>query len=133
MKGVLLDTHVLVWWRFDDPRLSATARRRIERADVAYVSAASIYEIDAKRRRAGESTRAEPLSAMPGNLPETLPSLGFTLLDIGVDVAWRAANLAMDHGDPWDRILVAQARALGAPLITADRRLLALAGDIVVW
>lgn len=142
--GVLLDTHALVWWLFDDPRLSEVARRWIAGSDAVYVSAASIYEIDAKRRRIeqqaakGRAKRptgvSDPFLRMPADMPSALPGFGMQLLDITPEVAWRAALLPFDHSDPWDRILVAQARALDIPLISCDRHLLAQAADTpIIW
>jgi len=142
--GVLLDTHALVWWLFDDPRLSASARRWISESDAVYVSAASIYEIDAKRRRIAERRSAEassarsghsdPLLQMPDDMPRMLPTFGMELLDITPEVAWRAARLPFAHSDPWDRILVAQARIKDVPLISCDRHLLEQArGTPVIW
>lgn len=142
--GVLLDTHALVWWLFDDPRLSINARRWIAEADAVYVSAASIYEIDAKRRRIEQQAArgrprrptgvADPLLRMPANMPGALPMMGFQLLDITPEVAWRAARLPFSHADPWDRILVAQARILDVPMISCDSHLLDQAGDTpIVW
>ena len=143
--GVLLDTHALVWWLFDDPRLSDKARTWIASTDSVYVSAASIYEIDAKRRpikqqvAKGRPRRSKDdsdllLLRMPANMPGSLPTFGMQLLDITPQVAWRAARLPFDHRDPWDRILVAQARILKVPLISCDRHLLAQAADTpIIW
>lgn len=142
--SVLLDTHALIWWLFDDPRLSAIARRWIAESDAVYVSAASIYEIDAKRRRIEQQAArsrprkptvgGDPLLRMPANMPGSLPMFGMQLLDITPEVAWRAARLPFDHSDPWDRILVAQARALEVPLISCDRHLLEQARDTpIIW
>ncbi|ATQ42127.1 type II toxin-antitoxin system VapC family toxin [Caulobacter mirabilis] len=142
--SVLLDTHVLLWWQLDSPRLSETARRWIAEADVVYVSAASIYEIDDKRRQirakqAQGRTGRQPdqqvvLLAMPDDLLVALPTFGLRILEITAEAAWLAARLPFDHPDPWDRILVAQAKLLACPLITADRRLHDQAKDTpIVW
>lgn len=56
-------------------------------------------------------------------MPGSLPDLGYVLVDISADVAWRAARLPLIHKDPWDRILVAQANLLDVPLVTADEDL----------
>lgn len=125
MSGVLLDTHVLVWALFDDPRLSARARATIQAADQAYVSVASLYEIDFKRHRPGRADTL--LQRLPDDLPETLSAAGYVLAAIDASVARSAARLPIDHGDPWDRILLAQALSLGVPLISADRDLTLLA------
>ena len=134
MKQLLLDTHALVWWLYDHPKLSIRAHDLIAAAEDVYVSAASIYEIDSKRRIPDRRRTLGGLSLMPPNMPEVLPLLGLRLLDISCDVAWRAANLSIDHGDPWDRILIAQAALLDIPLVSADRVLIAQAGDTpVIW
>lgn len=102
-------------------------------ADTLLVSAATIYEIDSKRRRklrGGDSL----LARMPQNMPATLPLLGFELLPITPEIAWEAARLDIEHADPWDRIIVAQARAMSVPLITGDAELHRQVRDVsLVW
>jgi len=49
--NLLLDSHVILWWLADDPRFSRKARRLIERADEAYVSAATTWELALKASR----------------------------------------------------------------------------------
>lgn len=128
MSGVLIDTHVLLWVLFNDPRLSAPALQRIEAAEDVFVSVVSIYEIDFKRRDTDRlRARDHFLQRMPQDMPAALPSLGFKVLPIDAETAWLAARLPLDHGDPWDRILLAQAMRLGAPLISADQTLTAIA------
>ncbi|MDP3749166.1 MAG: type II toxin-antitoxin system VapC family toxin [Phenylobacterium sp.] len=130
--SVLLDTHALLWWLIEPERLSPPARLAIENADEVWVSTVSIYEIDFKRREPRLRNRNGALQRMPHNMPETLPSLGLQLLDITAGDAWEAARLPLHHRDPWDRILVAQARRLEADLITKDEALTAYAVD-VLW
>lgn len=120
MSGVLLDTHVLIWSLFDHPNLTTSARTWIDPSQPIYVSAVTLYEIDNKRRCGGSRASDALLHRMPTNMPAALPQLGFTLLPMAPDIAWRAANLPIDARDPWDRILVAQALALDVPLISAD-------------
>jgi PIN domain nuclease of toxin-antitoxin system len=120
LSGVLLDTHVLIWSLFDQPQMTPSARSWIDPSEPIYVSVVSIFEIDNKRRRGGGRAADALLHRMPRNMPAALPQLGFTLLAIDPDVAWRAANLPIDARDPWDRILVAQALALDVPLVSAD-------------
>ncbi len=123
-----------MWWLFDSPLLSKTARQLIDQSDQACVSAVSIYEIDFKRRDRRGRSRDNFLLRMPPDMPSVLPTLGLRLLDVTPQVAWRAARLPFEHADPWDRLLVAQALELGVPLVSADRVLLAQAGDTpVVW
>lgn len=113
---VLLDSHVLLWWLFDDGRLNPAAREVIaEGADEVAVSTASVWEIGIKR--------AAGKLAAPDDLPEQIQALGFTAWSITVDEARAAANLPRHHGDPFDRVLVAQARERSATLMSADQRL----------
>ncbi|WP_299172829.1 type II toxin-antitoxin system VapC family toxin [uncultured Brevundimonas sp.] len=123
--AILLDTQALIWALFDDPRLSDQISKLIADSDIAYVSVASIYEIDFKRRdpARARAARDDLLLRMPPDLPAFLPGLDYVLLPIDAEVAWRAARLPIDHGDPWDRIILTQAMLLGVPLISADRAL----------
>ncbi len=114
-NSLLLDTHVFLWWRADDPRLQQPARSAITQADLVFVSAASAWEAAIK--------------AFLGklDLPDTLESgvedSGFSKLTITFSHAEAAAALPPHHSDPFDRMLVAQARAEGLTLVTHDRKL----------
>ena len=134
MNRVLIDTHVLVWSLFER-RLSPAAHTLVDEAEQSLVSAVSIYEIDAKRRVGGQRrATVDDLHFLPADLTSILPGLGYTLIDITPRQAWMAANLPIPHGDPWDRILLAQARDLDVPLISADAVLRRHAGDVpVIW
>ena len=120
MSAVLLDTHALVWSLLEPGLLSKDALACIKGSEIVYASVASIYEIDFKRA-AGRLRQGDGLlSRMPANMPGVLPMLGLTLLPLDAESAWRAARLPIKHGDPWDRILVAQALVLDVPLISRD-------------
>ncbi len=113
----LLDTHTLLWWFFDDPKLSTPARETISEPDNdILVSAASAWEI-ATKYRIGKLPEA-------GNVAQQLPAYirkaRFTELSISVEHALLAGNLPGPHRDPFDRMLMAQARTLNMPLITSD-------------
>ena len=128
---VLIDTHALVWWLLEPNRLSKAARDLISSYEIAtyqevLVSAVSVYEIDIKRDRDGA------LSRMPKSMPRSLPLLGFRILDVTGEDAWEAARLPLHHKDPWDRILIAQARRLDIALISKDEMLSAY--DVpIIW
>lgn len=112
----LLDTHALLWWLFDDPRLGGSAREVMaDPASVVFVSAASVWEIAIKRA-------AGKLSA-PDDVPEQIDDAGFERLPVGFDHAERVGTLPLHHGDPFDRLLVAQALVEGATLVSSDRRI----------
>lgn len=112
---LLLDTHVLLWALAGDRRLLASARGAVEDpANELVVSAASAWEIGIKR--ALGKLRA------PDELPEALSRSGMVTLPITVDHAVAAGALPRHHDDPFDRMLIAQARAEHLRLVTADRR-----------
>jgi PIN domain nuclease of toxin-antitoxin system len=116
MRG-LLDTHAFLWSVLGDERLSRRARRLIEdRANELYVSAASAYEIAVKVGRGRLRLPESPDSYVPARLV----AFGFDPLPISVSHGLRAAALPNIHGDPWDRLLVAQAQLEGVPILTVD-------------
>ena len=113
----LLDTHTLLWWLFDDPKLSQQARATIAQPEhEVLVSAASAWEISTKHRL--------------GKLPEAgdivdqfstyIQKAHFTALDISIDHALLAGRLPGPHRDPFDRMLIAQARTKNIPLVSVD-------------
>jgi PIN domain nuclease of toxin-antitoxin system len=110
---LLLDTHIVVWWVRDDRRLGKEARSAIARADLVWVSAASGWEVATKvsKRRL---RIAEPLLV-------TVAADGFTELPFTLRHAEELQRLPLLHRDPFDRILVAQARQEGATIVTHDR------------
>ncbi len=123
--SLLLDSHALVWWEADDARLVVRAREAIEQPDVAlFFSAASVWELAIKRARG----KLE----LPPTLLDTLAEEGFTELTISSAHALRAGALPPHHGDPFDRMLVAQAQSENLTLVTNDARIAAY--DVpVLW
>ncbi len=124
---LLVDTHVVIWATVAPERLSARAREAIEALDNdLVVSAATAYELEFKRER-------DPvIGRMPLDLERLFASLGFTWLAVTAAHASTAGRLPRHHGDPIDRILVAQALAEGMALLSADRRLPAYGAE-VIW
>ena len=114
---VLLDTHVLLWAVTDSRKLKAPARALLESAEAVYVSAASIWEVAIKA--ALGKTDADPEA-----LAKELEPSGFRPLPVTPFHAARVARLPRHHGDPFDRLLLAQALSEPLILVTADARLL---------
>jgi PIN domain nuclease of toxin-antitoxin system len=112
---LLLDTHVLLWWLDDDQRLSPAARNEVLVAEEIRVSAASVWEIAIERALG----RLE----VPDDYLEYVERTGFRALAITFAHARAAGDLPRHHDDPFDRMLVAQARIEGLTLVSADRRL----------
>ena len=107
---LLLDTHALLWWALDDPKLSRPAYAEIaDPANLVHVSPVSVLEL-ATKHRLGRLPTAEALLA---DLDRYLRDQGFALLPLDLPSAQRAGRLPGPHRDPFDRLLIAQA-------ITAD-------------
>lgn len=111
-----MDTHVLLWWLQDSSRLPSAMRTAITEAEVS-VSAASVWEMSIKA--------ALGKLDMPDDLLEEMQRQGFTELAITASDGLAAGALPRHHDDPFDRLLVAQARRRDLLLVTADRRLAA--------
>lgn len=125
----LLDTHALLWWLFDDARLSSTARGIVSDPDhEILVSAASAWEISTKHRL-GRLDSAAPLLA---DLAGWLDRAGFRELPISVAHARKAGGWRSDHRDPFDRLLAAQGALEDVPLLSRDPELAAF-GVRLVW
>ena len=110
---LLLDTHVLLWWLDDPASLEAATRRLIaDPRNRVFVSAAVAWEITIKRQLG-------KLEA-PDDLEGALEEERFQHLPITVPHALAVAELPAIHGDPFDRIQIAQARLEGLTIVTRD-------------
>ena len=113
----LLDAHAFIWWVLDMPNLSERCRDIVSDGDnEIVVSVASSYEIAYKAEQ-GRLTLPETPEAY---VRDRLAANGFASLPVELAHALRAATLPRIHGDPFDRMLVAQAQIEGLPILTAD-------------
>ena len=110
---LLLDTHVVLWWRSDSPRLKRDVRRAIGTADLVWVSAASGWEV-AIKQALGRLRIADPFADM-------VADSDFLELSVTLRHAGQLTTLPPHHTDPFDRMLIAQARVEGATIVTHDR------------
>lgn len=124
MSLLLLDTHVFLWWRTNDPRLTEAARGAIAGADLVFVSAVSAWEA-ALKIALGRLVLPEPFA-------RGVDDSGFSRLAIAFEHAEAAAALPRHHADPFDRMLVAQAVLEGCTLVSHDRAL-APYGATMLW
>lgn len=122
---LLLDTHVFIWALIDDPRLRLSAKALIEEADEVYVSSASIWEIAIKAAIGKIDADAEEMM-------QAIEESGFIELPITAAHAAHVATLPAveNHKDPFDRLLVAQARHEPLVLLTGDPKVVAYGGLI---
>ena len=121
---LLLDTHVALWWQSDDRRLGREARRAIATADIVWVSAGAVWEAAIKAAK-GRLRLREPLGV-------TVMADNFTELPVTLKHAEEFGRVPRHHGDPFDRLLIAQARVEGATIVTHDRALEPY-GIPVIW
>jgi PIN domain nuclease of toxin-antitoxin system len=130
LMRLLLDTHTFVWALTDPDRLSLRAASLIrDLRNTVLVSAASAWEI-ATKHRLGRLPGAGPVIAA---YPRHLTTLRAEELPIRSTHALKAGTFGVDHADPFDRILAAQAILESARLVTNDRALASFPDLDVVW
>jgi PIN domain nuclease of toxin-antitoxin system len=116
---VLLDTHAVIWWFEGAAGLSKRASSIIASSDnFILISAAVGWELAIKANLGKFNT-----PSLVQELHQLVEREGFAELPISLEHAVRAGLLPLHHRDPFDRLLVAQAQALGAPILSADRAL----------
>jgi PIN domain nuclease of toxin-antitoxin system len=114
----LLDTQALLWYTQDDPRMPGNAMKFMRNSDnELHLSVASIWEIAIKHQ----------LGRLPLNLSvrnfieQASAALGLMILPIAANHVFTLADLPLLHHDPFDRIILAQAKYENLPLVTGDR------------
>lgn len=114
---LLLDTHALVWWMAGSPLLSDAARNAIAENEEVLVSAASAWEV-ATKFRLGKLPSAERLAR---GFAAEVAQEGFQGLAVTLDHAALAGGLDAAPKDPFDRLLIAQARIERMPLVSSEK------------
>jgi PIN domain nuclease of toxin-antitoxin system len=113
----LIDTHILLWWVFDDPQLSPECREIIRSPENRIlVSSASAWEI-ATKYRIGKLPEAKVLVAQ---YESVLQQAAFIDLPVTTAHALLAGNLPIEHRDPFDRMIMAQGELENLPVMTYD-------------
>jgi PIN domain nuclease of toxin-antitoxin system len=110
---LLLDTHLILWWLMDSPALPDEARTLIGDAETTvFMSAVSMWEIWLKQSLGK--------LRLPSNFEAGLAEEMFENLPFTAEQARQVALLPWHHRDPFDRMLVAQAKREQLTLLTAD-------------
>lgn len=117
---MLLDTHALLWWLTDDPRLSNSAHAAIVDPDnEVRVSAVSAWELAIKM----SIGRLPVLPDLRRRLDEAMERDRMLPMDVTAAHGFAVGELPLLHRDPFDRLLVAQARCERCQLVSDDRQL----------
>ncbi len=122
---LLLDTHILLWVMQDAAQLGRAARRLLADADEVHVSSVCLWEAAIKQTLGKLKLDLDALD-------EHLAQGVFTPLPISWDHARRLRQLPLLHGDPFDRMLVAQALSEPMHLLTHDAALAAYSELVIV-
>ena len=127
---IVLDSHAFVWWVSESPILGRTARREIAASKRVGVSAITCFEIATAVKR-GRIELDRPIEDWFGAAFELRR---VELIPLTPEIAVAAAALGVDSpGDPADRIIVASAVLLAAPLVTRDKRIAASGAVTTIW
>ena len=111
--NILLDTHILIWWLNDDSKLPEIIRSKIaDGNNLVFYSAVSIWEIRIKE--------ALGKIELPDDFFNVLLAQKFESIDMTTEHANKLKDLPLFHRDPFDRMLITQAKSENLTLITAD-------------
>lgn len=112
---LLLDTHALLWWLDDSPRLGGTAHGAIsEPGNEVFVSLISLWEFAIE-------IRVGKLKVDLAAVDDRIDAEGFVRLPLAMEHLRAVVPLPMHHRDPFDHLLIAQAQVEGLTFVTADR------------
>lgn len=133
MAGLLLDTHILVWWTSRQRLLSRVQRSTLqvvqERGESPAISAITLWELALLAKRG----RVEPPKPLDIWLAEIERDPGIEVLPLTSRIAFESVDLDSElPRDPVDRIIVATARFHGLQLVTSDKRIRACGGVAVL-
>ena len=113
---LLLDTHIILWVAGQPEKLSESARTLLTSSkNMLFFSAASIWEIVIKLSLGKKDFKVDPY-----RLRKMLIVHGYNELPVTAEHALKVNSLPLLHKDPFDRLLLAQARAEGMLLLTVD-------------
>ncbi|MCC0176019.1 type II toxin-antitoxin system VapC family toxin [Waterburya agarophytonicola K14] len=124
MTQYLLDTHALIWWLANDLSLTTEAKTKIaDPNNIVFVSAASTWEIAIKKSIGKLKS--------PDDFLEQIEQNNFKPLPIKIEETLIIEKLPKHHLDPFDRILIAQAKFLNLTIITRDRKFILYDVDLL--
>ena len=126
---LLLDTCAFIWWDSGSGNLSAIATSALhDPANRLHLSHASLWEMQLKRQKGKLLLR----QSLPDIIQEQVTKNGLVLLPIEPPHIFGLAQLSSHHADPFDRLIISQARLLGFSVVTDDGEF-AKYGVPIVW
>lgn len=115
--NLLLDTHIFLWALSDTDKLSSEAIKLIQNEDnIVFVSVVTLWELQIKKSLGKIK--------LPKLFEENIPQYGYEILNVNLNHVSELNNLPMIHRDPFDRMLIAQAKAEHLSLVTKDQDIL---------
>jgi PIN domain nuclease of toxin-antitoxin system len=135
VTAVVADTVTIVWWLSDDQRLSDVARKALEDADAGdgiYVSAITLIDLWYATHKRNNALTLDQLAEVDFALAD--PEVNIHVVPVTADIArfaWEPARVEVP--DPFDRIILATARARTMPLVSPDTALRSVAVAPAVW
>jgi PIN domain nuclease of toxin-antitoxin system len=118
--NILLDTHIFIWWNDSPDKITKKARHVIEdQSNTIYISAVVIWEMTVKAMLGKLDSPDDPLAIAVQE--------GFVPLPITAEHALKLKTLESYHSDPFDRLLIAQAKHEGFTLLTHDKTVMSYA------
>jgi PIN domain nuclease of toxin-antitoxin system len=116
-SGLLLDTHTFIWWATRDPRLSAPAREALAAPDsTVFLSVVTPWEMTIKHAIGRLELDEPPRSLVYAQMARH----DYRPLAVELEHVLAVSELPLHHRDPFDRLLIAQARAEGLSLVSGD-------------
>ncbi|CAN0597166.1 unnamed protein product [Ectocarpus sp. 12 AP-2014] len=115
--NLLLDTHIFLWALSDTDKLSSETIKLIQNEDnIVFVSVVTLWELQIKKSLGKIK--------LPKLFEENIPQYGYEILNVNLNHVSKLNNLPMIHRDPFDRMLIAQAKAEHLSLVTKDQDVL---------
>lgn len=115
--NLLLDTHIFLWALSNTDKLSSETIKLIQNEDnIVFVSVATLWELQIKKSLGKIK--------LPKLFEESIPQYGYEILNVNLNHVSKLNNLPMIHRDPFDRMLIAQAKAEHLSLVTKDQDIL---------
>lgn len=114
---ILIDSHILIWYLYEPENISQCAKEAIMQSRERYVSIVSLWELALKHKK-------QKLAYKPADILHNYKNAGLQLLGLSEEHLQAMLTVELPHKDPFDELLVAQAKHESIKLLTADSTLI---------